>query len=93
MSSRSLSRCASIVASSAACPASVSVMSVPRRSVGSGVRAIRPAASRRSSRLVVPLEVSITVPVSSLGRSRYGGPLRRSVASTSYQPPSSPRAR
>ena len=42
ISSRSLSRCASIVASSAACPASVSVICVPRRSVGSGVRAIRP---------------------------------------------------
>ena len=47
----------------------VSVIRVPRRSSGSGARVMRPACSRRSRRLVVPLEVSISWPEKSVGRS------------------------
>ena len=50
-------------------PASVRVMIVPRRSAGSGLRAIRPACSSLSRRLVVPLDVSIDAFVRSVGRS------------------------
>ena len=92
-SRRSFARCALVALSTSLRPAAVSVISVPRRSSGSGVRMIKPACSSRSRRLVVPLEVSISALVKSVGRTRYGGPVRRSVASTSYQPGSRPCSR
>ena len=87
---RSLARCASVSASISSRPAAVSAISVPRRSPGSGSRATSPAASSLSSRLVIPLDVSIVALVRSVGRSRV--PDRRRVASTSCQPGSRPCA-
>ena len=84
--------CVPAVSSHARWPASVGSMSVPRRSFGSASRRMSPAASIRSSRLVIaPLERWMSSASSPADR-RYGGPTRRSRPSTLNARRSSPNS-